>query len=339
MPLALTWALCAWQDKSEYRQFGNKHAYCISTVDSACYVADRDFLEFYVACSEQNLFLDQGIVGKSFATKTQCFATDVTSFSKTNYPLSHHARMFNLRAAMAIPLRSIYTGLVDIVLELFLPNDCQDIEEQKRMWDLLPIVIQQACQSLHVVMDKQLMEEINRQKVVARDRKVNEEGNQKSVSSSLKEPSKEESFLIPHIMDAQEKGKYFYVSWDCPKEEPEEEFKVITGWDTNESDLYYEQGFSDFGFPEFGQLQQNSKTSVEVDGDCSADHHRSLGSRKAGMKRQTKTEKTISLQVLQQYFAGSLKDAAKSIGGGKTCYYNKITDSLLFICFFLVIKN
>ncbi|XP_065869884.1 protein NLP2-like [Euphorbia lathyris] len=239
LPLAQTWT-------SHDSQFNTEipSDYCISTFNSACYVADNDLLGFHKACSEQRLFLDQGIVGQAFASNKQRFATDITSLSRTNYPLSHHARMFNLGAAVAIPLRNMYTGLVQLVLELFLPRDCKDIEQQMQMWDLLSAVIQQACRSFRVVMDKEMDDRVDESPVIAS----------------------------------------IWTPYGCLKEELEDEFKITTQWDYNN---------------DFEPIQQHS-----VIQDCS----------RASEKRQNKIEKTINLHVLRQYFAGSLKDAAKSIG-------------------------
>ncbi|CAK7329087.1 unnamed protein product [Dovyalis caffra] len=103
----------------------------------------------------------------------------MTKLPKIDYP------------AIAIPLRSISIGLVEFVVELLVPKDCQDTEEQKKMWDLLPIAIQQVCRSLQIVMNKEL-----------------DRGEHQSFASSpSKEPSPDESSWIARLVEAQKKGK------------------------------------------------------------------------------------------------------------------------------------
>ena len=315
LPLAQTWAPCVQQGKGGCRHSDKNYALFLSIVDDACYVTDPKFKGFNEVCSDHHLFRGQGVVGRALTTYQPCFERDVTAFSKTEYPLSHHARMFGLHAAVAIRLRSIYNGSADFVLEFFLPTDCQEPAEQKHLLNSISVVIQQTCQSFHVVTKKELEKESRLpvgEILFASDDRVKQEGSVKLLSRPTKEPSREESSWITHMMEAQKKGKGVSVSLEYQKEEPEEEFKVTTNWDNTEVKLHQGQVFS-----EFGQSQQNSgaKGSIEGGGDFSFGGPNSSGSRKARDKRRTKTEKTISLQVLRQYFAGSLKDAAKSIGG------------------------
>ncbi|EEF36571.1 transcription factor, putative [Ricinus communis] len=293
LPLALTWAPCKRLGESGYDEhFPEKFASCILTVDSACFLADKELSGFYKACSEQYIFLGQGTVGKAFSKQKQCFSPDITCFTKTSYPLAHHANIYNLQAAVAFPLRSIYTGLFEFVLELFLPQRCRDPEEQSRMWDLLSISIQQSCRSLQVILDKEIV--------------PTEETDKKSGSSSW----------IACTMGAQKNGNGCCVSWDCKENEPKEEFKVITNWDGSDDQVELEHDLRVFS--ELQQLQKISPQpkSISIDdyGVSSSSGKRRASSRKAGEKKRISIEDSISLEVLQQHFAGTLQDAAKSIG-------------------------
>lgn len=315
LPLAQTWAPCSQQGKGGCRHSDENYAHCVSTIDYACYVRDPQVWDFHVACSEHHLLKGEGVAGGAFTTNQPCFATDITAFSKEEYPLSHHAKMFRLCGAVAIRLRCVYSGSADFVLEFFLPLDCRDAEDQKQMLHSLSSVIQQICRSLRVVTDQEFKEETTpRPPVVKRTaplvNKFEKGKSAAALTSPSKKSSQQTSWIAMASMVDEGKGKGIAFALDNHKKEPEEEFKLTTFWENNATELPHASAAC-------SEHQQSSglKESASGSSDYSilGEHHLS-GTRRAGERRRTKTEKTISLQVLRQYFSGSLKDAAKSIG-------------------------
>lgn len=312
LPLAQTWAPCIQQGKAGCHRCDENSA-CVSIIDSACYVADKQVLGFHEACSKHHLLRGEGVAGGAFMTNQPCFTTDISAFSETEYPLAYHARMFRLHGAVAVRLRSIYTGLADFILEFFLPLDCKDSEEQKQMLSSLSSVIQQVSRCLRVVTDQELVEEtqfpVREEAVAPSVGGLTEEEETRLASSPSEEATRDESSWIANMMEAQQKDKGLSVYLGHHKEEPEEEFKVNTHWNNTSRDLNPGPGLS-----EHKEILQDGPNTMGGGEWSSVKGKRFSSAKKAGEQRRTKTERTISLQVLRQYFAGSLKDAATSIG-------------------------
>lgn len=251
LPLAQVWASCLHQHRGGCRHSDENYARCVSTIDSACYVADARVTGFHEACSQHHLLKGEGLPGKAFLTNQSCFAEDIIAFSKTEYPLAHHARVFNLCASAAIRLRSICNEKNDFVLEFFLPVDCNGARDQMLMLHSLSSVIQEMCQSLRVITDDELVQESTSAG------KLDDENKPK-----LPSPSSHEGCS---------------VSLTDVKEEGDGKFKA-----SGES------------------LTFGAKTRE---------------------RKHKRSDKAISFEVLRQHFAGSLKEAARSIGGMTTFLY------------------
>ncbi|CAL1365910.1 unnamed protein product [Linum trigynum] len=270
LPLGLTWIPCHYtedavdeiirvrvREGSKSRPTG-KCVLCIE--DTACYVNDRSMQGFVHACVEHYIEEGQGIAGKALQSNHPFFIPDVKAYDITEYPHVHHSRKYGLNAAVAIRLRSTYTGDHDYILELFLPVNTTGSQEQQLLLNSLSNTMQKVCKSLRTVSDAEL---------------AAGEGDRVGYH-------KETSAVFPQISISEKNSQ------------------------TALSSAFLDTA----GIVDCNASSSRIDRTVSGSQNCRA----TTGPRKQLEKKKSNVEKNVSLSVLQQYFSGSLKDAAKSIG-------------------------
>ncbi|XP_020597489.1 protein NLP3 [Phalaenopsis equestris] len=274
LPLAQTWVPCQHDNILAHRDSptcdGSCMGHvCMSTSGAAFHVVDAHMWGFRDACSEHHLQKGQGVVGRAFAAKHSCFCSDITKFSKTEYPLVHYAQMFGLGSCLALFLRSSHSEDDVYIAEFFLPSDCKDLIRQRALLESISTLLKQSFQSLKVIIGAEV------------------EGQPFEFIDIISYANHE----MQHVQDA-------LPTINTLEGLHEKECKCNTDHSTPEQHLV-------------SCINSDKSTTLHENGCIPASTI--ITNEVAGRKRG-KAEKIISLEVLQQYFKGCLKDAAKSLG-------------------------
>ncbi|CAM0874978.1 unnamed protein product [Alopecurus aequalis] len=286
LPLALAWIpVCTNNSLNVSAEYGNqaikfglRNKDVLRVQESACYINDMRMHDFVHACAEHPLEKGQGVAGNAILSNNPYFSSDVREYDMHDYPLAHHARRFGLHAAVAIRLRSTYTGKDDYVIEFFLPLMCKGSEKQQLLLDNISVTMQRVCTSLRTVSDAELKQNAitvtSGTRCLSSDVSINSWDQIDTISSEIK----------PNVpLDNQIKN-------------------TVERLVDSKDDKKFKPGTASQRFKTCSSTENNVSLTILQE---STSH---------GPKIRSSTGKNVSLSVLQQYFAGSLRDAAKSIG-------------------------